>query len=117
MPILFVFWIILVISSSLISESDRKGLLLGIAIFSINLMVRRGLGGTLGAWSIALAAMTFAVAALAQNDADSTIVYVIASTVIRAAGLAGILAGSITGSIIVSMVLAISKIKKSITYP
>ena len=79
-----------------------------IATFSINLIVRRGLGATMGAWSIMLAAIIPIIVALAPHNMESTIEYILGSVVARFIALAAIVAGSITGSIVISMGLAIS---------
>ena len=79
-----------------------------IAIFSINIMVRRGLGSTLGAWSIMLAATIPTIAVLAPNDTNSIVKYIVEITFTRSLGLAGIVAGAITGSVVIFVGLAIS---------
>ena len=86
----------------------ESSLSFGIAIFFIKLMEKRGLGATLGAWSIMLAAIIPTLAALAEYKTDPTMKYIIGSVVMRTVGLAGILAGAITGSIIIFTGLAIS---------
>ncbi|MGF1512782.1 MAG: pentapeptide repeat-containing protein [Elainellaceae cyanobacterium] len=81
---------------------------LGFVAGLVALMVRWGVGATLGASSIFLAAMLPVAIAFAQYDPGSTAEYVIVAIILRALGLAGLLAGVITGSVIVAIRLAAS---------
>jgi uncharacterized protein YjbI with pentapeptide repeats len=74
-----------------------------LALVFVGVVVKKGLGSTLGACGIALGAMIPVVIALTQVATGSIAEYVVIAVVVKSIGLAGIVAGIITGSVIVAI--------------
>ncbi len=78
-----------------------------IAIALMSLIIKRGLGATLGAWCITVAAMLPVMIALTQENQGEIVLYMLFKTVVLSLGLAGVIAGVVTSSIIIAIRLAI----------